>query len=374
MIFVTGSTGFIGSYVVTELLRRSDQRLALLVRARDLDGARLKLWKGLQLHMGAAEFWDHQGRLEYVFGDLHAPELGLDEASRQNVVHGAESVLHIAASLNRKSAKACLNTNLRGTLSVIRLARDIAAHHGLRRFSEVSTIAVAGTRSREVVREDDAIDWDRSDYDPYGRTKKFCEHMLAELLPDVPRTIFRPAIVMGDSRFPQTTQFDMIRAFVGLADLPVIPLDPSLRLDIVNADFVGEAIARLHLAEETRHETYHLSSGVASPTCREIGAAMAEAGARFRFAPRLEGPASLVFRAMNRLPRGNPLQPVGALMKVFWPYITYDTVFDNSRVTTELSLLPTPFPRYCAELYTWVKEHDFQYPHRELPAASEVAA
>lgn len=373
MIFVTGGTGYLGSYVVTELLRRTDDRLALMVRGGP-EVAREKLWKALQLHMGAPEFYGWLDRIELVDGDLHAPGLGLSAEDQRRMVKKASSILHIAASLNRKSAKACFNTNLRGTLSVLKLARAIADDHGLRRFSEVSTVAVAGARDREVVSEDEAVDWDRSDYDPYGRTKKFCEHMVHELLPEVPKTIFRPAIVLGDSRFPQTTQFDMVRALVGLADLPVVPLRPSVRVDIVNADFVGEAIARLHVAASTRHGIYHLSSGTAAPTAQEIGAALADLGVTMRFAPWLGGSADKAFRAMNRLPRGNGLQAVGALMKVFWPYITYDTVFDNTRVTTEIGKMPTPFPAYVVPFYAWVKSHGFRYPYRPLPAVHEIAS
>ena len=48
--------------------------------------------------------------------------------------------------------------------------------------------------------EDEAIEWERSDYDPYARTKKFGEHMVAELLPDVARAVFRPSIVLGDAQ------------------------------------------------------------------------------------------------------------------------------------------------------------------------------
>ena len=65
----------------------------------------------------------------------------------------------------------------------------------------MSTVAVAGKRQNEVVTEDKSIDWERSDYDPYARTKKFCEHMIRQLLPEVPKTIFRPSIVLGDSRY-----------------------------------------------------------------------------------------------------------------------------------------------------------------------------
>src|SRR5208282_4808688 len=148
-------------------------------------------------------------RVRIFRGDLTSERFGLDDDEYHALVDTTDSILHCAASLNRKSEKQCLNVNLRGTLEVLQLARRAQNHHGLRRYSHVSTVAVAGQRQNEVVSEDAAIDWARSDYDPYARTKKFCEHMAAHLLPDVPRTIFRPAIVLGDSRRAETTQFDM---------------------------------------------------------------------------------------------------------------------------------------------------------------------
>ena len=148
------------------------------------------------------------------------------------LVGSTDSILHCAASLNRKSEKQCLNVNLRGSLEVVQLALRARNQQGLRRFSHVSTVAVAGKRQNEVVPEDASIDWQRSDYDPYARTKKFSEYMVQQLLPDVPHTIFRPAIVMGDSRRPETTQFEMVQAFDLLVRLPVLPLRPDDRIDI----------------------------------------------------------------------------------------------------------------------------------------------
>src|SRR6202012_6207368 len=116
------------------------------------------------------------------------------------------------------------------------------------------TVAVAGHRSNEVVREDRAIDWEQSDYDPYARTKKFTEHMVRELLPDVQRTVFRPSIVLGDSRRAETTQFDMVKAFVFLAGLPALPFRPNDKIDIVNVDFVADAIATLHQKEQPLYD------------------------------------------------------------------------------------------------------------------------
>src|SRR5690606_15123930 len=183
----------------------------------------------------------------------------------------------------------------------IQLAQEIHANKGLRRFSHVSTVAVAGQRDSELVLEDEAIDWDRSDYDPYGRTKKFCEHMVRSLMPsDVALTFFRPSTVMGDSRFAATTQFDMVRAFCVLADLPVIPFGGDVRIDIVNADWVGRAIATLHMKERTDHQIYHLSNGVASESAQQIAHALVrDTGRRpALFGKQLEGPFGYI---MNQL-------------------------------------------------------------------------
>ena len=70
--------------------------------------------------------------------------------------------------------------------------------------------------------------------------------MIRQLLRDTPKTIFRPSIVLGDSRYPETTQFDMVKAFVFLAGLPALPFRPNEKIDIVNVDFVADAIVKLH--------------------------------------------------------------------------------------------------------------------------------
>src|SRR5205814_10548690 len=115
-----------------------------------------------------AEFQDQlASRVRIFLGDLTTQQFGLADDDYHALVQSTDSLIHCAASLNRKSERQCLNVNLRGTLEVIQLARRAQDHHGLRRFSHVSTVAVAGTRQDENVLEDDAIDWARSDYDPY---------------------------------------------------------------------------------------------------------------------------------------------------------------------------------------------------------------
>src|SRR3984893_17193812 len=245
-IFLTGSTGYIGAHIAAILLDRHADRLNLLVRAKTEQEANERLWRAPQLHLDFPQVRDGlETRISVFRGDLTEPRFGLHPAEYARLVGTTESVIHCAASLNRKSEKSCLNVNLRGTLEVAQLARRARDAHGLRRFSQVSTVAVAGGGSHEIVSEDHAIDWNRSDYDPYARTKKFCEHMVCELLPDVQRTVFRPSIVLGDSRRPETTQFDMVRAFVFLGGLSLLPLRSSDRIDIVPVDYVSDAVIAL---------------------------------------------------------------------------------------------------------------------------------
>ena len=372
-IFLTGATGYIGAHVAANLLEQHDATLNLLVRGRDPRDAEQRLWQALQLHLQFPQFYEYlQSKIRIFRGDLTSPQFGLDPSDYDRLIHTTDSVIHCAASLNRKSEKSCLNVNLRGTLEVIQMARRSQYYHGLRRFSNVSTVAVAGKRSHEVVAEDKSIDWERSDYDPYARTKKFCEHMVRELLPDVPLTIFRPSIVLGDSRYPQTTQFDMVRSFVFLAGLPVLPFRPLDKIDIVNVDFVADAISTLHMKTEPQHDTYHLSSGNGSQTFQELTRALAaEQNKRGPvFLPVLEKPfASIVNTLANRK---GPVGHGAALMKVFLPYLTWNTVFDNTLVTTEMGRKPAPFSQYSFPLLRFSREHNFQYPYQPWPESTKA--
>ncbi|MGO9404329.1 MAG: SDR family oxidoreductase [Terriglobales bacterium] len=372
-IFLTGGTGYIGAHVAANLLEQHDASLNLLVRGRDPRDAELRLWRALQLHLPFPRFYEYlQAKVRIFRGDLTAPQFGLEPDDYDRLVHTTDSVIHCAASLNRKSEKSCLNVNLRGTLEVVQLARRSQYYHGLRRFSNVSTVAVAGKRSHEVVLEDRSIEWERSDYDPYARTKKFCEHMVRELLPEVPLIIFRPSIVLGDSRYPETTQFDMVRSFVFLAGLPVLPFRPHDKIDIVNVDFVADAISTLHMKANPAHDTYHLSSGNGSQSFQELTQALAAAQNKRgpAFLPILEKPFGSIVNTLAN--RKGAAGHGAALMKVFLPYLTWNTVFDNTRVTTEMGRKPAPFSQYSFPLLRFSREHNFEYPYQPWPESMKA--
>ena len=365
-ILLTGCTGYIGAHIASNLLADTREPLNLLVRAANDDEGRGRLWRSLQLHLDFPQFEAYLNERIRIFrGDLTDARLGLPDDEYRQLARSTDSVIHCAASLNRKSEKSCLNVNLRGTLEVIQLAQRAREDHGLRRFSHVSTVAVAGHRADEVVEEDTAIDWNRSDYDPYARTKKFCEHMVRQLLPDVPRSIFRPSIVLGDSRRPETNQFEMVRAFVFLAGLPALPFRPTDKIDIVPVDYVADAIARLHQKENPAHEIYHLSSGRDSETFVELTTALSKAQGKRGpvYMPSLEGPSSRMVNALAG--RAGKVGGLATLMKVFLPYLVWNTVFDNHRVVAEMDRKPAPFSQYCFPLLKFSRENHFLYKYRD---------
>ena len=368
-IFLTGSTGYIGAHIAANLLDSSAESLNLLVRAHNEQEARERLWRSCQLHMNFPHFCEMLDSRIHIFrGDLTSEKFGLDEDAYRGLARSTDSIIHCAASLNRKSEKNCLNVNLRGTLEVVQLAMRARDSHGLRRFSHVSTVAVAGQRSNEVVTEDKSIDWDRSDYDPYARTKKFCEHMIRRLLPDVPRTIFRPSIVLGDSRRAETNQFDMVRAFVFLAGLPILPFRPGDRIDIVPVDYVAGAVAALHLKEKPAFDTYHLSSGTGAETFQQLTDALSAAQGKRApaYMPGLEKTSTRMVHALAN--RSGKIGGVATLLKVFLPYLVWNTVFDNSRVVAEMGRAPAPFSSYCFPLLKFSRDNHFSYKYQEWPS------
>ncbi|MBL8171039.1 MAG: SDR family oxidoreductase [Acidobacteria bacterium] len=376
-IFLTGATGYVGAHVAALLLENHRDQLNLLVRAKNQQEGAERLWKSLQLHLDFPRFYEYlQTRVNIFCGDLTDARFGLSDDDYRRLSETTDSVIHCAASLNRKSEKVCLNVNLRGTLEVIKLAQAARDLHGLRRFSDVSTVAICGHRFNEVVTEDAARDWSRSDYDPYARTKKFCEHMVEELLPDVQHTVFRPSIILGDSRYAETTQFDMVRSFVFLAGLPVLPFRPTDKIDIVNVDFVAESIVTIHQKEKPNHDIYHLSSGVGSQTFRELTDALSQVQSKSGplYLPALEKPFTTINNWLADNLRGNAIGFGATLLKVFIPYLVWNTVFDNTRITNETGKKPAPFSAYSYPLLKFSKVGNFTYPYRSWPADVRQAA
>jgi nucleoside-diphosphate-sugar epimerase len=166
----------------------------------------------------------------------------------------------------------------------------------------------------------------------------------------------------------------MVQAFDVLARFPVLPLRSTDKIDIVPANYVAKAIVTIHQKDQPAHGIYHLSSGQGSQTYREITDALATAGSHSKpmYAPALGRPFSGMLNWVSN--RSGKAGRAASLLKVFWPYLDWNTVFDNSRVVGELGgEAPAKFTSYAALLLQFSRKNGFRYPAQPGPSDASAA-
>jgi thioester reductase-like protein/NADP-dependent 3-hydroxy acid dehydrogenase YdfG len=244
---VTGGTGFIGRRVVSRLLQtRPDDEVGVLVRRQSL----------ARFERLAAEWGD---RAKPLVGDLTEPALGLSEDTVAQLGR-VEHVVHCGAVYDVTAAEANQQAaNVEGTRAVIGLARQLDAtlHH-------VSSIAVAGNFPGEYTEDD--FDVSQELPTPYHRTK-FEAELLVRAEAGLRYRIYRPAVVVGDSRTGEMDKIDGPYYFFGvmakLAKLPSftpVMLPDSGRTNIVPVDYVVDALVELMHAPGRDGQAFHLTA------------------------------------------------------------------------------------------------------------------
>ncbi|MGH9728470.1 MAG: hypothetical protein ACRD4V_07750, partial [Candidatus Acidiferrales bacterium] len=129
----------------------------------------------------------------------------------------------------------------------------------------------------------------------------------------------------------------------------------------------------LHQKEKPGHEIYHLSSGIESETYLQLTRALAEAQGKSTpvFVPSLErSTAGMVNFFAGRFGKTGKL---ATLLKVFLPYLTWNTVFDNSRIVAEMGQKPVAFSQYCFPLLKFTRDNRFTYPYQDWPREAALA-
>jgi thioester reductase-like protein/NADP-dependent 3-hydroxy acid dehydrogenase YdfG len=244
---VTGGTGFIGRRVVARLLDADpDAEVWVLVRRSSL--GRFE---------GLADAWGD--RAKPLVGELTEPQLGLT-GEAMAALGAVDHVVHCAAIYDITAGEAEQRAaNVEGTQAVIELARrlDATLHH-------VSSIAVAGDFHGEYTEDD--FDIGQRLPTPYHQTK-FEAELLVRSTSGLRYRIYRPAVVVGDSRTGEMDKIDGPYYFFGmLAKLAVLPrftpmmLPDTGRTNIVPVDYVADALVALLHADGRDGQTFHLTS------------------------------------------------------------------------------------------------------------------
>jgi thioester reductase-like protein len=288
--FVTGYPGFIGKRLVRRLAeqaRGSEARLVLLVQPRSAEAARSDLARE-----GIAA--------DVVVGDIEQMHLGLSGAEFKALAREVTDIWHLAARSYLSASREDLRrTNVEGTRNVLDLA---AAARRLRRLNHFSTAYVSGDRVGVILEDELAVG--QRFHNPYEETKFQGELLVRRAQADLPATIYRPSIVVGDSRTGEIDRFEGPYAFAILlvasplsVPLP-LPGDAVAPLNVVPVDFVVDAALAIGEDPAGAGRTVHLVDPAPLSARRVYEMIAARAGKRL---PAVSVPAR-VAQALLQLP------------------------------------------------------------------------
>ena len=349
--FITGATGFIGKRLVGKLLERDDARIFFLVRQHDPE--RLQ---------ALYDYWGcDDSQVTPVVGDLTQDLLGVSAADRRKLGKKTTHFFHAAAVYDLSAdAESQLKVNVEGTRQAVRFAEAIGAKH----FHLFSSIAAAGMYEG-VFREDMFEQAEGLDH-PYFKTKHDSEGIVrAEC--KIPWRVYRPAIVVGDSRTGEMDKIDGPYYFFKLiqklrrllpAWMPAIGIEGG-RINIVPVDFVVDAVDHIAHLKGEDGRCFHL----VDPRPRRVGDVLnifARAGhapqmsvrinaALLGFIPKYMRKGLLALTPVRRV--RNVLMKELGLPDDILSFVNYPTRFDSRE--TERALKGTRIAVPPLEDYAW---------------------
>jgi thioester reductase-like protein len=337
---LTGFPGFLAGRLVPRLLADDDEaRIVALVEPRMAERARAMAPDGVDVQPG----------------DITDARLGLDERTYERLTSEVVRVFHLAAVYDLAvGAELAERVNVTGTQHVVDFCRacsDLERHH------YISTAYVAGTRSGLVLEDDLAKGQSFKNF--YESTKFAAEVIVRASMDEIPTTIYRPAIVVGDSQTGETQKFDgpyyLLRTFAA-AKGPLLQIGRGdAPFNVVPVDFVVDAISAGARDREAVGHTLHLvdPEPVSSHELARL-LALEYAGKE----PKLPLPPGLVDRSLKFKPIrklfGNP--PRESII-----YLNHPVSFDVAQAAEVLGrngLRCPRFPEYVGAMVSFFKAHE----------------
>lgn len=258
-IFLTGATGFLGAYLLDELLETTTANIYCLVRCDDPEAGKLRLKKNLEFYcLWKSRFSD---RIIPVVGDLSQPMLGCSQEQFNQLAEKLDAIYHSGASVNFFYPYSTLKpTNVKGTEEIIRLASKMKT----KPVHFVSTVAVffsKGNYSDRKIKETDLLDLNALK-GGYKQSKAVAESLInAAQKRGMPGCIYRVSRISGHSETGITGNlkdalWSAIKICIQLGKFP----DVEAIENLVPVDYVSGAIVHLSREKESNGKAFQLSN------------------------------------------------------------------------------------------------------------------
>lgn len=257
-IFLTGATGFLGNYLLHELLEQTSADIYCLVRGADINEAIGRIHNNLKSHLLWDERW--RGRIRPVVGDLSKRFFSISDDQFHTLAKEIDAIYHCGATVNFSYPYSALReTNVLGTQEILRLAsqsKSKSVHH-------ISSVAVFSTLSNlngRNIKEDETIDDSGALLVGGYAESKWAAEKLVEIARSrgIPICIYRPGIMSGHSRTgnfnPNDFLYILSKSCIMVGGFP----DVDLTIDLTPVDFASKAIVYLSRQKRSLGRNYHI--------------------------------------------------------------------------------------------------------------------
>ena len=345
---MTGFPGFIAGRLV-ERLSTPEAQFYLLVQPAFIEAAKASI------KQIAASTRTPIENFAIVEGDITKPDLGIEPEDLDITREEVTDVFHLAAVYDLAVSKElAFKVNLEGTQNVNAFVRSLPK---LRRYNYISTCYVAGRRTGHILETE--LEHHAGFRNYYEETKYLAEMEVEKMKGEIPLTIFRPSVVVGDSKSGETAKYDgiyyLIRYLLRSPSLLrfVNVGNKDVRLNLVPVDFVVEGIAAISRDEAAIGKTIALADPEPLATSELFNVIAKElSGKQSVITP----PAALTdwFLMLPFAPALNGLPHAG--VPYFFLSQTYDTSVGEELLTKHGIRFPN-FREYVANLLKFVKSH-----------------
>ncbi|WP_405392676.1 amino acid adenylation domain-containing protein [Streptomyces sp. NBC_01102] len=295
---LTGASGFLGAFLLRDLIEATDGPVDCLVRAEDERSAAYRLRANLERY----GLWRprYADLVRPLPGDLAAPGLGLSPEDRTALVRRLGPVLHNGARVNFAAAYGDLRApNVAGTEELLRLLAD-SASPGMHYISTTGVYAPATGPDPVTITESTPTGPAPGLPDGYARSKWVAEGIVGLARErGLPVTVHRPGRISGDTTTGACQERDLLWQLVkGCLQAGAVPDLPYGTTDWVPVDYVSAAVVALSLSGREGTQTYHFTNPEA-PGLDRVFEAAARLGHELRTVPAADWQARVAARPDN---------------------------------------------------------------------------